>query len=179
MCFLPTMLKNCNVPTIFLHSNKLDWVQDYKYLGVHLSSGNGDNKDMKRQISYIYAKGNVLIRKFHRCCDNIKVLLFKTYCYSLYCCHLWADYKCRQLNNVKVAYNNVFRSLFGISRRCHVSPEYLKYTIDNFTILLRKHIVNFRKRLYNSDNLLILTVIHSAYFLNSSTLYKEWTSQIF
>lgn len=35
MCYLPTWLKNCNVPAIFLYSDKLYWVQDYKYLGFN------------------------------------------------------------------------------------------------------------------------------------------------
>ena len=179
MCYLPACLKKCNVPTLFLHSAKLDWVQEYQYLGFYFSTNSGDNKDMKRQITYIYAKGNILVRKFAKCSEEIKVLLFKSYCYSLYCCHLWSKYTCAQINNVKIAYNDVFRSLFGVERRCHVSPVYLSFNIDNFQVLVRKSIVNFRRRLYDSDNKLVQTVIRTPFFLNSSQLYTIWSRNIF
>lgn len=179
MCYLPLCLRNCTLPSLFLKGAKLKWVPEHKYLGVHISAMSGDAKDMKRQISYIYAKGNILIRKFFQCCDDIKVLLFKSYCYSLYCSHLWSKYTVNQLRKVKTAYNDVFRTLFYIDRRCHISPFYMKYTLDNFDVLLRKTIVNFYRRLCISNNRLIKTVIMSAHFLNSSHLYKEWSRRIF
>lgn len=179
MCYLPACLQKCNVPSMFLNSTKLPWVQDHKYLGYFFSTVSGDAKDMKRQISYIYSKGNVLVRKFSKCKEDIKVTLFKSYCYSLYCCHLWTHYTCRKINMVRVAYNDAFRFLFGVDRRSHVSPHYLKYTIDCFDVLRRKSMVNFRRRLYNSKNSIILKLIYSPFFLNVSKLYNTWSKIIF
>ena len=105
MAFLPKALKTYNVPSVYLENKVLTWVDEYTYLGVYLSSNNSDTRDMGRQKHYIYARGNILCRKFDKCCDDVKLLLFKNYCYNLYCCQLWCNYSLSMLNSVKVAYS--------------------------------------------------------------------------
>jgi hypothetical protein len=112
MAILTNILKKFTVPSVFLNGNKLNYVNDYKYLGVYISSDKSDTLDMKRQLRYIYCKGNMLAGRFSKCSEDIKCQLFKSYCYNLYCAHLWSNYPEAKLQNVKVAYNNVFRHFF-------------------------------------------------------------------
>ena len=37
------------------------------------------------------------------CTDNVKVILFRTYCSSLYTCHLWFKYRVLSINKLHVA----------------------------------------------------------------------------
>ena len=65
--------------------------------------------DIARHIKLINAQGNMLISRFKKCSEDVKVLLFKTYMRSMYCCQLWTSVKEKFSSNVSVAYNNVFR----------------------------------------------------------------------
>ena len=105
MYFLPKCLKAHNVPTMRLNNTILKWVDEYKYLGVFIWSDMCDQKDMNRQIRYFYALDNVLIRKFCYCEKDTKLMLFRSYSYNVYCCHLWSHFTEKQLCKVQAAYN--------------------------------------------------------------------------
>jgi hypothetical protein len=179
MAFLPKCLKKRNIPKIHLCGVELNWVQEYKYLGFYITENMSDNRDMQRQLRFIYAKGNILVRKFRMCSVEIKLQLFRSYCYNLYCCHLWSTYTQARYNSVQVAYNNVFRHLLNIKGRHSISQIYMFNRINSFVCLLRKSVCSFRSRLYGHQNVLINTIIKSAYFLNTSKLFNNWSKQIF
>jgi hypothetical protein len=179
MAFQPKFLKRYRLPCMRLDGNILNWVDEHKYLGYYFTSDNCDVRDMRRQLQYIYSKGNVLYRKFHKCDDPVKILLFRMYCSNLYCCQIWCNYSESKINAVKVAYNNVFRKLLGIKKPCSMSELYVRNNIDSFPVLLRKATVNFRSRLYNSSNVLINTVLHSLFFHINSKMYSTWAKRIF
>lgn len=181
MAFIPKYFKQYNVPNIYLNGNPLQWVNEHKYLGFYFTTDNSDVKDMKRQLRYLYCRGNILYRKFYKSDDNIKLILFRTYCYNLYCAQLWCNYPESAINSVKVAYNNNFRNLFGIKKqqRISMSELYLHNCIDSFPVLLRKSTVNFRSRLYNSNNILIKTILDSLFMFSNSKLYNTWCKRIF
>ena len=48
-------------------------VEEYKYLGLYISSHGSDTGDLQRQICYIYSKGNMLVRKFAKFSDKLNV----------------------------------------------------------------------------------------------------------
>jgi hypothetical protein len=178
MAFLPKRLVNCNIPTMLFNGKALDWVDEHKYLGFYMTSNRSDEKDMTRQLRSIYARGNVLVRNFHHCSPEVKLTLFRAYCYNVYCGHLWARYTKRQLQKLIVAYNNVFRNLFDIKHRCSMSQLYMYNNVCSFTVLLRKSIVNFRTRIHVSENPLIKCMLKSPFY-NHSNLFKIWSKFIF
>ena len=49
-----------------------------------------------RQCQQLYARGNVLLRKFHMCAMDVKVKLFNTYCSPMYTAQLW--WNCHELS---------------------------------------------------------------------------------
>jgi hypothetical protein len=83
MSFLPKDLKKCNVPDMFLLGKPLGVVKEYKYLGVVITDDKLDHRDIMRQIRAIYTRGNILLRKFRKCTDEVKLQLFKSYCTNL------------------------------------------------------------------------------------------------
>ena len=174
MAFYPKNFNVCKKPTIYLGTIQLKWVTSHKYLGVLIDEDLKDNVDMKRQMKAFYSRGNILVRKFKSCTTDVKLQLFKTYFSSVYAGHLWSNYSTVTYNKVKVAYNNVFRSLMCLSRDCSISNMFVQYNVRNFEALLRVHMGSFISRIVNSTNQLVSNLIESAYFTMESKLLKLW-----
>ena len=51
-----------------------------------------DDTDILCQRRQLYARANVLARKFYMCTDEVKILLFRTFCCNLYTCQLWWNF---------------------------------------------------------------------------------------
>ena len=60
------------------------------YLGAFITDDCSD--DVIRQMRSIYARGNALIRNFKHCSEEVKSLLFETYCTGCRCSLLWGNY---------------------------------------------------------------------------------------
>ena len=181
MSIKPRSLKNLNVPNIYLNGKKLSWSDNQKYLGVYLCNDRSDVKDLSREMRAIYARGNILLRKFSKCSDEVKRCLFKTYLSDFYCNQLWCDHPVQILKKVKTAFNNVYRFLMGIPRatRTSISKECVTYNLDSFDVIMRKSCRNLRERLFKSNNSLVLNVVSSHFFLFESRLNKVWLKKIF
>jgi len=114
-----------------------------------------------------YARGNILIRYFGKCSTAVKVQLFKTFCSNIYAGHLWHNYTKEVLRRCNVAYNNIFRSLFNVKRGDSISTVFVTNNVRSFKELCRNYVNNFHKRLQNSPNVLVNTVLG----LNNIYLY--------
>ena len=72
--------------------------------------------DVARQTRKFYLQGNLLLRNFRHCSDQVKCVLFQTYCTNLYCCQLWFNSTRSSLKKLSTSYNSVLRRLLGISK---------------------------------------------------------------
>jgi hypothetical protein len=178
MAFIPKRYGKLHIPTVLLGDRALKWVKEQKYLGVILSNDYKDNLDIKRQIKSFYAYGNTLVRKFSKCSTDVKVNLFKTYCCNMYAGHLWSEYSQEVFKRINVAFNNVFRYFMNIKRGCSISQYFVNLNVTGFKPLLRNYINGFSKRLYNSSNTLVSTVLNSTYFIYVSTMHKTWNKHV-
>ena len=61
-------------------------------------------------------------------------------------------------SKLRVAYNNVYRKVFGLKRRSSASEMFVLNNISNFEALMRKSIFVFTTRLTNSKNAIICTI---------------------
>ena len=107
----------------------------------------------------LYAKSSKLLRTFSHCSSEVKVTLFQSYCTALYCLNLWNDYKKSTFNKVRVAFNNAYRKIFGLSKRSNASVMYANHNICNFETTLRKNMLE------QSTHTII------------STLYQSWIAR--
>ena len=146
------------VPRIYLNGNVLQYVNTYKYLGCIISNDLKDDNDIKKTIRGIYARSNMLIRRFYNCSSSVKKFLFKTYCTNLYCAQLWWFYSAEAFRKVRTAFNNSFRHLMGYSRRCSASGMFVDDNIDDFNVLRRKYVCNFNSRLQICQNSIIVNI---------------------
>ena len=172
MIVLPKGFKLFNMPDIYLNGMKLSFVNSYKYLGVFILSSCMDDDDIKRQMRSLYIRGNFLFRKFAYCSSHVKVRLFQSFCTNLYCCHLWSNFKISSYNKIRVAYNNCFRRLFNLSRRCSASSMFVFFSVLSFGELMRKCIFNFLQRIQKSENVFVQK-IYGCTFRNSAQC-RHW-----
>ena len=98
----------------------------------------------------------VLVRKFYMCSNNVR-----TYCSSLYTCQLWWNYKVASIRKLYVAYNNIFRMLFGLPRDCSASNMFVQNGVNNCPAIIRNLVFKFMLRVDKSDNLIICSVLNS------------------
>ena len=107
-------LKNVCHLAFKLHGEDIKGVKSVKYLGHIICSDSKDDKDIMRQCRQLYARGNVLLRKFYMCTNDVKIKLFSTFCSSMYTAQLWWNHSVYSIHRLHVCYNNVFRRLLGL-----------------------------------------------------------------
>ena len=105
-------------------------------------------KDLIRPMIYLYA---VVIGYF--ACLVIAVLMYMIYVYVNTRKFLYSE--------IRVAFNDAYRRIFGPSNRSNVIAMYGNYNIGNFEAELRNNIVKFIRRLKNRTNYIIQVLIQS------------------
>ena len=176
--FLPESKKKFRVPPFELNKDPVPIVDNFRYLGHVLSSDCSDDLDIQRQRKKIYAQGNSILRKFHMCSIEVKVVLFKTYCTSLYTAHLWTNYSNLSINNFYIAYHNVMKLFMGLPKREHNRPLCVHYDIPFGPALLRNLIYRFMCRLNESQNVIIMK-LNSSQCRYESQLRKKWKTLLY
>ena len=136
--------------------------------------------DIMKQMRGLYARAHSVLRKFAACSFELKLTLFKAFCTSFYCAHLWYKFTKHVMSKVRVAYNNVFRLLFGYRRSCSASEMFVYNNIYNFEGRLRKNINDFTMRIIigSSSNVLIATLIENSFIL-AGPLRQKWITSVY
>ena len=173
-------------PDMIFCNQTLKEVTQVKYLGHIVSSDLSDNLDMMRHCRFLYAQGNNINRKFSKCTFSVKVKLFNAYCTSMYTSQLWSKFKNSSLNKVKVAYNNIIRLFFNMSRFedgriFSVSNFSVCNNIPTFDALLRKNCFSFISRILCSYNKLITSCVSIDLESHSirSSLWRHWRELLY
>ena len=96
MFFNGKMNKLCDNVSAVLSGNNIDFVHETKYLDVIINSSMRTSSDVVRQTSKFYAQANMLLRNFRYCTNDVKCMLFRSFCANMYCCPLWFNYTLQQ-----------------------------------------------------------------------------------
>ena len=148
-------------PTIFLNGVSLKFVTEFKYLGHILANTGKDDADMVANVRSLYATGNMLVRRFSKCSESVKIALFRAYCYNVYCCGLWSQYALASWRRMKVAHNDVFRNLMVVPRFASASELFVRNNVNNLDVLVRKSMYSILSRVKKSENLILNAVYNS------------------
>jgi len=178
MCIKPTTVKNLYIPDIMLYSYNVRQVNEEKYLGYIISSSGFDDDHIKKETRSTFARGNMLIRNFKHCTDDVKVRLYKTYCSTVYCCALISTYHSVTLRKLHVAFNKIFKALMNVPRNSSASALFVRHRVDNFSVMRRKLTFNFSHRAACSNNNLVCDIINMEYF-SFCNLRKEWDNVLY
>lgn len=184
MMVWPKKAKLTFSPSFCLAGERLDYVSEFLYLGHSITNDLSDDQDMKRMIRSLYSTGNMIIRKFSSCDDFIKISLFKTYCYNLYCSALWCNFKVGTWRKIKVCHNDIFRNLLGMPRYHSASFLFVSNRVNNIDILIRRNIFSLKRRFECSLNALCIASrdseirVHSPIWKNFEVRLRGGESQL-
>ena len=125
-----------------------------------------------------YTQANILLRKFSHCTHDVKIMLFNSYCSSMYCAPMWTCFNKSSVSKLRVGYNNAFRRLFGYAHDCSASSMFVTNRINTFDAMWRKLVYSCRVRLEDCKNALICTLLSSdVYFY--SLIWKHWRNLLY
>lgn len=176
MKFLPKDFQDIAFDQPRLNNDYLDYVDEFCYLGHLITSDLSDENDMSRQQKKMCARANVIIRKFVKCCEDVKKTLFRSFIACIYGCSLWLNYRCSSFNSIKVTYNKALRMMFNLPRKCSVSENFVQRDLPTFDELIRKQSVSLLLRACDSKNLLVST-LSSCQF--TSRRLQFWSEKLF
>ena len=163
---------------MFLSGKAIDFVQETKYLGVILNSQLKTSVDVSRQTRKFYAQANMLLRNFRYCSDDVKCMLFRSYCTNMYCCPLWFNSTSSSIKKLKANHNGALRRLLLIVKpyMCQRNVCYTWYSI--FFELLRKCIYSFKERIDHCSNKIIKACLSPIVFIHSP-IRQWWRSVLY
>ena len=155
VAFTPKLYKLA-LPSLHINHLPISYTDFIKYLGYIFTSDNSDDAEMLRQMRLLYCRSNRLIRMFDKCSQNVLIELYRSFCTTFYCPYFWTQHKKATFSKLRVAYNNVYRKVFGLKRRSSASEMFVLNNISNFEALMRKSIFVFITRWSNSKKTLLL-----------------------
>ena len=178
MCICPSSVNIAILPDILLGNNIIKYVDFFKYLGHIINVKFKDDEDIMKEIRNLYARGNTIVRQFKYSDEEVKIKIFKCFCYPVYCTSMWSRYNAYTMNRLRVGYNNIFRKLFKIQlwdeelgQLDSLTRLYEEKGIRSFPELFKFNSVNCQNRILLSENLLVKTLINSDAYLCS----RQWS----
>ena len=148
--------KRIGIPCdICLNGKKVDWVDEWTYLGVTLKSGTLFNCSVTDRIKKFYRCANAIFRIDGFSNDTVMLHLAETHCipiltYAVEVIHVVNQDERRQL---RVAYNSVFRKIFGYRLRESVTALQEFLGRPTWEKLVDKRKSGFFKRVQHSHSL--------------------------
>ncbi|KAG0728035.1 hypothetical protein GWK47_033299 [Chionoecetes opilio] len=107
--------------------------------------------DIIKQTTKFLVVGNTLHRKFSYCSREVKIELFRSHCYSIYCNSLWSRFKVATLNCLKVCHNDILKRLLGLPRWCSSSLAFAKNGVNNLDVIHRHSVFSLNESVAVTD----------------------------
>ena len=126
-----------------MNSLPIMYTNSIKYLGYTFTSNNCDDADILKEIRMLYCRSNRLVRLFNKCsitCITVLLELCRSFCTVFYCPYFWTNYKKTTFSKIRVAYNNVYRKILGVSRRSSVSAKSI-YSFTSRISFIRNNLI--------------------------------------
>jgi len=153
MTFWPSTYKQLKVNALLLGRKSLQFVDSVKYLGHYITNDLKDDMDIHNQLKQLCVRSsNMLIRNFNFCTAPVKSQLFQSFCTNIYGLALWSNYKVCSLNRIRVCYNNSFRYLHKLDRRCSASGMFVTSNVRSFGEVRRNLLYSFISSLKSHSN---------------------------
>ena len=165
------------LPSLFMNILPILYAYPIKYLGFIFTSNYCDESDILKQMRMLYCRFNRLVRLFNICSKPVLLELCRSFCTVFYCPYFWTQYKKITFSKIRVAYNNVYRKILGVSTRAGASGMFVSNDIPKFEVFLRKSIYSFTNRLSSSSNMLICAIEQS--WAMKSLLWKTLEEKMY
>ena len=144
-------------------------------MGVIIHSSMKTTIYVARQTLKFNLQANLLLRNNKHCSDQVKCVLFQTYCTNLYCCQLWFNSTKSILKKLSTSYIIVCYVVFlGFVNRIVLVkclfPEDFQHLLNCFAHL---YIYRFAQRIEHSSNCIISATLLPLMYI-SSQIRKWW-----
>ncbi|KAG0722213.1 hypothetical protein GWK47_044940 [Chionoecetes opilio] len=137
-----------------------------------------DDDDIIKQTTKLLVVGNTLQRKLSYCSTKVKMELFRSHCYSIYCNSLWSRYKLATMNRRKVCLNDILKRLLGLPRWCSSSLAFARNGVNNLDVIRRHSVFSLRSRVQLSTNSIITFVRQSSAYI-CGPIQQRWLGLLF
>ena len=159
------------IPTVFIGQEALKYISVSKYLGFSCSDSNYDDCVMLRQMRFLYAKSNKLIRTFSHCSIDVKITLLQSYCTHCIVPSCGLIIKNQHLQRFG-SHSTMLIEKKLVSLREVVQVQCMQITISAPSRQCEKEYITMQ-RLENSTNTIICTLYQSWV-----VRFKIWNSRI-
>lgn len=156
-----------------INSTDIEFVKEIKYLGYIFTYNCNDDAHVESLYRGLCVRSNTVFRNFSKCDDNVKEVLFKSFCTSFYCLPAVIRVKVSIVNKLRVCYNNSFRKIFNTGRQCSISSRCVRMGIPTFKEQQRKCVVSLLARFKASNNTLVKSFTNVNY-LHTTMLFSSW-----
>ena len=137
-----------------LNGVPIQWVDEWKYLGVVLRSGTRYGCSVTERVKAFYRALNAILRIEGRSNDLILLQLIEAHCVPIlsYAIEVVTVFNRDERRSLRVAYNSIFRKIFGY--RSFESVTNLQHSLRRFTWeeLVEKRKAGFMKRARSGTN---------------------------
>ena len=100
----------------------------------------------------MFVRTNVLIRRYSKCSDSVKVLLFRTFCLGMYDVALWKNYTVSQYNKFKYCYHKCIKKMFRYGRMDGITNILIVLSLPSFATMMHNCRCVFFKQCASSTN---------------------------
>ena len=107
------LLKDAATPDFVLNGARLEVVESIKYLGHVLCCDLSDDDDIVRATRQLYCQGNILLRAFHMCSENVKLSLFLPIAILCILPISGVFTGIKTMRTFKIAYHNILKEFLG------------------------------------------------------------------
>ena len=111
--------KKTSIPyTVLLNNNKVEWAEEWKYLGVTLKSGKTFGCSVTDRVRKFYRCANAILRIDGYSNEMVMLHLLETHCVPILSYAIEVIKVCDrdERRQLRVAYNSIFRKLFDYRR---------------------------------------------------------------
>jgi len=134
-------------PQLKLANCNLQFVSQFKYLGHIIDHTFCDDNDINRELKCLFARANVLVRRFSYCSMQVKLKLFNSYCLCFYDIALWENFHVSVIGKLASAYVKCLKLFFGFSKYSSVTTMLLQLGVPSFNTVLHNAKLGFYTRL--------------------------------
>ena len=165
-------------PCFRLCNSAMDFTDQYKYLGHIFAHDLRDDADISRQTRLLYARANMLLRKFSAAHTTTKIMLFNAFCSPVYKCQLWFNFIKEPFRRIHVAFNNALRLLLKMPTWCSASQLFVQHGAITFLAAVRKQQFSLLRSLCSCNNDITQAFVSCDRFWRSPILAK-WRNDLY
>lgn len=147
-------------PNLNIGGDNIKFVQKYKHLGLILNDQLNDDCDIAREMSNLYVRTNILLRRFATCNISVKLHLFQSFCLCFYGIALWSSYSVKMMARMRSAYNRCIKIFLGFRRHESVTGILLNLGLPSFSTILHNSQVRLKLASQSCPNNLVKLLLN-------------------